>query len=136
MSSWCEGIYRCRMRIGIKGVLLILIICRYGDISGLVGIFVMLFGWVYLLLIIVSNPPRRGTYGIPICLLCHVLVGVLLNRSLYCENIFCTYLGDFWEVSLVSYKVIMARVYLIMKDCKHGNELFKEEIFHVVKWVA
>jgi hypothetical protein len=61
MSSWCEGIYRCKMRIGVKGALLILIICKYGDISGLVGIFVMLFGWVYLLLIIMSNPLHGRT---------------------------------------------------------------------------
>jgi hypothetical protein len=63
-------------------------------------------------------------------------VSVLLNRSLYCRNILCKYLGDCFEVSLVSCKVVIAREYLIMKDCKHGNEVFKEEIFHVVKWIA
>jgi hypothetical protein len=47
--------------IGVKGALLILIIWKYGDMSRLVGIFVMLLGWVYLLLIIVSNPPCGGT---------------------------------------------------------------------------
>ena len=30
----------------------------------------------------------------------------------------------------------MAGVYLSMKDCKNGNEVFKDKIFHVVKWVA
>jgi hypothetical protein len=47
--------------IGVKGALLILIIWKYGDMSRLVGIFVMLLGWVYLLLIIVSNPTCGGT---------------------------------------------------------------------------
>jgi hypothetical protein len=61
---------------------------------------------------------------------------VLLSRSLYCENILYRYLGDFLEVSLVSCKVFIVGEYLIIKDCKHGNEVFKEEIFHVVKWVA
>ena len=96
MSSWCEGMYRCRMKIGISGELLISIICKYRDISRVVGIFVMLFGWVYLLLIIVNNPLHGETYDTLVCLVYLVFVCVLLNRNLYCENILYEYLGNFF----------------------------------------
>jgi hypothetical protein len=44
MFSGCEGIYMFRINMGVRGGLFSFIICRYGEISGLVGIFVILFG--------------------------------------------------------------------------------------------
>jgi hypothetical protein len=48
MSYGCDGMYRCKIRIGIRGRLFIFKICRYGEISELVEIFEILLGYVYL----------------------------------------------------------------------------------------
>jgi hypothetical protein len=56
VSSRCDGIYIFRIIIGVRGGLLSFNICRYGEISRLVGIFEILLGYVYLVLIKVSNP--------------------------------------------------------------------------------
>ena len=61
---------------------------------------------------------------------------MLLNSNFYWENIHCRYFGDFLAMSLVSWSVSIAGVLDSKKACKHGKEVFKEEIFHVVKCVA
>jgi hypothetical protein len=111
-SSGCDGIYRWRINIRMRGGFCS--ICRYGEISGLVGILVMLFGYVYLLWIRVSSPPLGGVYGIPVCWLYLVGVCVLLKNSLYWGNILCMYFGDFLKVNFVSWRVNMAGVYCSM----------------------
>jgi hypothetical protein len=47
MSSMWVGMYRCIRKYGVRGWLVILIICRYGDISSVVAILVMLHGNAY-----------------------------------------------------------------------------------------
>jgi hypothetical protein len=42
-SSGCEGIYKCSMRIGVRGELFNLSIWRYGVISEAMGILIILF---------------------------------------------------------------------------------------------
>jgi hypothetical protein len=44
-SSRCEGIYKCSMTIGVRGELFNLSIWRYGVISKVVGILIILFGY-------------------------------------------------------------------------------------------
>jgi hypothetical protein len=61
---------------------------------------------------------------------------VLLKRSLYCGNNRCRYLGDFLEVSFVSWSVSIEGLVLSINECNHGSEVLRDEIFQVVKWVA
>jgi hypothetical protein len=39
-------------------------------------------------------------------------------------------------VSLVSCNVNMVGVYWSSKDWRHGTEVLRDEMFHVVKWVG
>ena len=83
------------------------IICRYGDISAGVGIFVMLPGYAYLWLMSVRRPPRACVHVLLCCM--HLVIEcVLLNINLYCGNRFCIYFMDFVAVSLVSCIAIIA----------------------------
>ena len=59
-SSICVGIYMCSMSQGWRGWFLSLIICRYGDIDGGVGILVILSGNAYWWWIKVRRPPLAG----------------------------------------------------------------------------
>jgi hypothetical protein len=114
-SSGCDGIYRWRISIGMRGGgFCSFSICRYGEISWLVGILLMLLGYVYLLWIRISSPPLGGVYGIQNYWLYLVGVCVLLKNSLYWGNILCMYFGDFLEVNFVSWRVNMAGVYCSM----------------------
>jgi hypothetical protein len=65
MSSMWVGMYRCIWKYGEKGWLAILIICRYGDISLVVGILVILPRNAYSWCIRVSSPPLGLLYGCP-----------------------------------------------------------------------
>jgi hypothetical protein len=47
MSSMCVGMYRCIRKYVVSGWLVILVICRYGEISSMVGILVILLGNTY-----------------------------------------------------------------------------------------
>jgi hypothetical protein len=46
VSFGCDGIYRCKISIGVRGGLFSFNIYRYGEMLGLVGIFEILFGYV------------------------------------------------------------------------------------------
>jgi hypothetical protein len=65
MSSMWVGMYRCIRKYVERGWLAILIICRYGDISLVVGILVILPGNAYSWCIRISSPPLRLLYGCP-----------------------------------------------------------------------
>ena len=93
--------YMCIISHGCKGLLLIFIICKYGEISAGVGILVRLPGYAYFLFTSVSRPPLAGVYGI-LCCMHLVSACVLLNINLYVGNRFCIYFVDFVAVSLVS----------------------------------
>lgn len=123
----------CIISHDCRGWFLISITCRYGEITAGVGIFVMLPGYAYFLLINVSSPPLAGIYGI-LCCMHRVSAWVLLNISLYCGNRFCMYLVDFVAVSLVSCMVIIAGLFTVcdISWCKFGRAVFKEEAFHVL----
>ena len=45
VSSSCEGMYMCIISHGWRGVLFILIICKYGEISDGVGILAIFPGY-------------------------------------------------------------------------------------------
>jgi hypothetical protein len=47
MSSMWVGMYKCIRKYEARGWLVILIICRYGDMSSVVGIFVIFLGNAY-----------------------------------------------------------------------------------------
>ena len=64
-----------------SGWFFIAIICKYGDISAGVGIFVTLLGYAYSLLMSVINPPLVGVYC-HLCCIHLVRACVLLNISL------------------------------------------------------
>jgi hypothetical protein len=59
-SFWYEDIYKYKMRMGVSKGLLNFIICKYGEISEVVGIFTIFFGYAYLLRISVRSPPLGG----------------------------------------------------------------------------
>ena len=80
-SSW-DGIYMCIISHDCSGWLFISIICRYGDISAGVGIFVMFPGYAYILFMSVRSPPLAGVYGI-LCCMHLVNACVLLNINFY-----------------------------------------------------
>jgi hypothetical protein len=120
----------------LRGKFCIFIIWRHGEKAGLVGIFVILFGYAYLLWMKVKSPPVGGIYGTPGWWLYLVFVLVLLNSNLYWENIRWRYFGNFLAVSLVSWSVSMVGVLLSKNECRQGRKVFKEEIFQVVKFVA
>jgi hypothetical protein len=65
MSSMWVGMYRCIRKYEARGWLVILIICKYGDMSLVVGILVMLPGNAYSWCIRVSSPPLGLLYGYP-----------------------------------------------------------------------
>ena len=65
-----------------------------------------------------------------------MVVVVLLNNNLYWRNICCRYFGDFLAMSLVSWSMIIAGLLCSRKECRHGKEVFREEIFQVVRYVA
>ena len=44
--------------------------------------------------------------------------------------------GDFLAVSLVSWSVSIAGILWSRKECRQGREVFKDEIFQVVKCIA
>ena len=71
-SSMCVGIYMCIINYGVNGWFFIMVICKYGDISAGVGIFVMFPGYAYSLLMSVSSPPLVGVY-------CHLCCMHLVN---------------------------------------------------------
>jgi len=48
----------------------------------------------------------------------------------------CKYFGDFLAVSLVSWIVSMAGLFVSKKVCRHGREMFREAIFQVVRYAA
>jgi hypothetical protein len=102
MSSMYVGMYRCIRKYGVSGWLVILIICKYGEIFSVVGILVILLGNAYCWCIRVSRPILGLLYGCPCVRQCWVFVFVLLNIILYCGNILCRYLVDLDAVSLVS----------------------------------
>jgi hypothetical protein len=64
LSMWV-GIYRLIRKYEARGRLVILIICRYGHMSSVVGILVIFLGNVYSWCIRVSNPPLGLLYGCP-----------------------------------------------------------------------
>ena len=81
VSSVCVGIYMCINSHGDSGWFFIAIICKYGDISAGVCIFVTLPGYAYFLLMSVSSPPLVGVYCHRCCI--HLVSAcVLLNISL------------------------------------------------------
>jgi hypothetical protein len=47
MSSMYVGMYRCIRKYGVSGWLVILFICKYGEITSVVGILVILLGWCF-----------------------------------------------------------------------------------------
>jgi hypothetical protein len=63
MSSMCVGIYRYIRKYGVSRRLVILIICKYGEISAVVGILVILPGNAYFWCIRVNRPPLGLLYG-------------------------------------------------------------------------
>jgi hypothetical protein len=62
-SFWYKGIYKYKMGMGVSGELLSFIICKYGEIFEVVGIFTILFGCEYLLRTSIRSPPLRGEGG-------------------------------------------------------------------------
>ena len=130
MSSKWDGIYMCRISHGCRGVFCICIICRYGEISVGVGIFVMFLGYAYLLFIRVRSPPLAGVYGI-LCCMHRVRACVLLKINLYFGNKFCIYFVDFVAVSLVSCIVMIAGFVVVML-CMFGRAVFRDDAFHVM----
>ena len=63
ISSWCVGMYVWSLSRGVKGLLLIMIVCRYGAMLARVGILLM-FSLVYINLYgIVSMLPLASMYG-------------------------------------------------------------------------
>ena len=130
MSSTCVGIYMCIISHGCRGWFLIVIICKYGEISAGVGILVMFPGYAYSLFMSVSSPPLVGVY----CLLCCmqlVSVCVLLNINLWSGNKFCMYLVDLVAVTLVSCIVIMAGFCVVIR-CRFGRAVFSDAAFQVI----
>jgi hypothetical protein len=107
MSLMWVGMYRCIRKYVVRGWLVILIICRYGDISLVVGILVILPGNAYSWYIRVSSLPLGLLYGWPWIRRGWVFVAVLLNIILYCGNNLWRYLVDLFAVSLVSCIAIM-----------------------------
>ena len=81
VSLVCVGIYMCINNHGDSGWFFITIICKYGDISAGVGIFVTLPGYGYSLLMSVSSPPLVGVYC-HLCCIHLVSACVLLNINL------------------------------------------------------
>jgi hypothetical protein len=59
------GMYRCIRKYARRGLVSNLMICRYGDISLVVGILVILPGNAYSWCIRVSSPPLGLLYGCP-----------------------------------------------------------------------
>jgi hypothetical protein len=102
ISSIGEGMYKCITRYVRRVWFAILIICKYGEMSSMVGILVILLGNTYCWCIIVNRPPLGLLYGCPWVQRCWVFVVVLLNIILYCGNSLCKYLVDSVAVSLVS----------------------------------
>lgn len=119
-----------------NGLLSILIICRYGDISLGVGILVILPGYAYFWCISVRRPPLAGVYGI-LCCMHLVRACVLLKINLYFGNRFCMYLVAFVADILVSCIVMMAGSsgVLVISSCKFGRAVFSDEAFHVINLV-
>jgi hypothetical protein len=115
----------------------IFIICRYGDISSVVGILVILPGNAYSWCIRVSNPPLGLLYGWPWIWRDWVFVAVLLNIILYCGNNLWRYLVDLFVVSLVSCMAIMeGGVGLFINACRPGNAVLSIPQFHDSMLVA
>jgi hypothetical protein len=65
MSSMCVDMYRCIRKYVVRGRLVILIICRYGDISLVVGILVIFPRNAYSRCIRINKPPLGLLYGCP-----------------------------------------------------------------------
>jgi hypothetical protein len=65
MSSMYVGMYRCIRKYGVSGWLVSLIICKYGEISSMVGILEILLENAYCWYIRVSRPPLGLLYGCP-----------------------------------------------------------------------
>jgi hypothetical protein len=131
MSSMWVGMYRCIRKYVERGWLAILIICRYGDISSVVGILVILPGNAYSWCIRVSSPPLGLLYGCPWIRWGWVFVVVLLNIILYCGNNLWRYLVDLDVVSLVSCMAIMeGGVGFFINACRLGNAVLSAPQFH------
>jgi len=74
MSSKCDGMYMFRMSIGVRGLLLIIMAWRYGDIGLGVGILVI-FLFVYINFGIIASMPTLACVG-PEYLLCFCVMFV------------------------------------------------------------
>jgi hypothetical protein len=57
MSLMWVGMYRCIRKYVGKGLFMILIICRYGEILVVVGILIIFLGNAYYWCIRISRPP-------------------------------------------------------------------------------
>ena len=124
------------MSHGCSGWFFISIICKYGEISAGVGILEMFPGYAYFLSMSVRSPPLAGVYGI-LCCIHLVSACVLLKISLCFGNKFCMYFVDFVAVSLVSWIVIMAGLFVVLdiRWWRFGRAVFSEEAFHVLIYV-
>ena len=83
MSSISVGMYRCIRKYGVSRRLVIFIICKYGEISLVVGILVILPRNAYFWCIRLNRPPLGLLYGWPLVQRCWIFVFVLLNIILY-----------------------------------------------------
>ena len=88
-------------------------------------------GYAYFWLISVRRPPLAGVYGI-LCCIHLVNACVLLNISLYCGNRYCIYFVDFVAVSLVSWIVMIAGLFVVfdVSRWRLGRAVFSDEAFH------
>jgi hypothetical protein len=86
MSSMWVGMYMCIRKYIDKGWLVILITCRYEDMSSVVGILLILPRNAYSWCIRVSSPPLGLLYGCPWIRRGRVFVAILLSIILYCGN--------------------------------------------------
>jgi hypothetical protein len=137
MSLMWVGMYRCIRKYVERGRLAILIICKYGDISSVAGILVILHGNAYSWCIRIINPSLGLLYGCHWILRGWVFVAVLLNIILYCGNNIWRYLVDLDAVSLVSCMAIMeGGVGLFINACRPGNVVFSAPQFHDSMLVA